>query len=260
MYIQLTTQCNMKCAHCMFACEPGKGEHMPLWVAKGAMEMAYEYDSPIALGGGEPTMYPQLLDIIRYHDNNTEHHEYPLFMVTNGTAPLGLWRELLDLSENDCGDQLLDMKVSSDPWHDRKMIKDHVYDWAEKNKKWWGDPASFGVWQPQRTIEPIGRARETGMEELLEDAMNHGYTYFSIDVIGCCDVRIAPDEKVYVDTLGESKCFGFLDDRSVSEAMEWKYEQEEKISNNKELEKKIYMSLAGCETEDDYEGFKGMER
>lgn len=57
MYIQITTRCNMHCAHCMFSCT-SEGEDMSLDVYKRALEWATNLTAHVTIGGGEPTIHP----------------------------------------------------------------------------------------------------------------------------------------------------------------------------------------------------------
>lgn len=54
MYIQITTRCNMRCAHCCYSCTT-RGQDMPLETFRNALKCS---DDMIALGGGEPTIHP----------------------------------------------------------------------------------------------------------------------------------------------------------------------------------------------------------
>jgi len=59
MYIQITTRCNMKCAHCCYSCT-NKGEDMSMEVFRRALKL----DDHIELGGGEPTIHPHFWQIL----------------------------------------------------------------------------------------------------------------------------------------------------------------------------------------------------
>ena len=62
MYVQITTKCNMNCAHCCFAATR-KGEHMPLNIFQKALQVAVRRGDHLTIGGGEPTMHP---DFFKY--------------------------------------------------------------------------------------------------------------------------------------------------------------------------------------------------
>jgi len=59
-YLQITTVCNMTCAHCCFDCSP-VGEHMPYDVWKRILEISPVY---VTIGGGEPTCHPHFWDML----------------------------------------------------------------------------------------------------------------------------------------------------------------------------------------------------
>lgn len=56
MYIQITTRCNMSCAHCCFNCT-NKGIDMPESIFLKALKLCE--DDYITIGGGEPTIHPK---------------------------------------------------------------------------------------------------------------------------------------------------------------------------------------------------------
>jgi len=77
MYIQITTRCNMTCAHCCFSCT-AEGEDMSCEVYAKALDVAGDC---ISIGGGEPTLHSHfwefLLDAVVYADN--------VWLATNGS-------------------------------------------------------------------------------------------------------------------------------------------------------------------------------
>ena len=63
MYIQLTDRCNMRCEHCCMESHPKRKRFMSDRAFEACLNLAQEYDMDITLGGGEPTLHP---DIFRY--------------------------------------------------------------------------------------------------------------------------------------------------------------------------------------------------
>jgi MoaA/NifB/PqqE/SkfB family radical SAM enzyme len=63
MYIQITTRCNMKCAHCCNACTK-IGKDMSMRTYRKAIEVAKERGDTITLGGGEPTLHRHFWEMI----------------------------------------------------------------------------------------------------------------------------------------------------------------------------------------------------
>lgn len=53
MFVQITTRCNMRCAHCIFACGP-TGEDM----RSATFRAAIRHPEEVTIGGGEPTVHP----------------------------------------------------------------------------------------------------------------------------------------------------------------------------------------------------------
>jgi MoaA/NifB/PqqE/SkfB family radical SAM enzyme len=96
-----------------------------------AVAVAADYDSMIAIGGGEPTLHPDLLAMLGIASFLSSE---PVFMVTNGTCPEKLWRTLVDAKRRD----RLSLHVSRSPWHNKALVKPWVWDDAAKFNLWWG--------------------------------------------------------------------------------------------------------------------------
>jgi len=65
MYLQITTKCNMKCAHCCYSCSM-KGKHADYETVIDMISFARNFDPEnIAIGGGEPTLHPRFFDILK---------------------------------------------------------------------------------------------------------------------------------------------------------------------------------------------------
>lgn len=105
MYIQITTRCNMTCAHCGMNCT-AKGEDMTFKTFKQAIEMS----DLIVIGGGEPTVHPQIEKFIFYAVANCED----VCIITNGKLKdkaIAIAR-LSDVCEN------FNSQLSQDQFHD----------------------------------------------------------------------------------------------------------------------------------------------
>lgn len=60
IYLQITTQCNMTCAHCSFSCGVGyRYEEMSWETFCYGLDLAEELGLLINIGGGEPTLHPE---------------------------------------------------------------------------------------------------------------------------------------------------------------------------------------------------------
>ena len=128
MYIMVTERCNMTCAHCCMSAT-SEGADMPLEVFLKACEVSQEYDSGITIGGGEPTLHKDILSMVGIA---IMHSDY-VFMITNGSM------KKLTLKFLQAAEQLdsFECHVSRDQFHDLTMISGDVWDFCEKNKKWW---------------------------------------------------------------------------------------------------------------------------
>lgn len=80
MYIQITTRCNMYCAHCCFDCT-SVGVDMPRKVFIKACKLAADYDDTIQIGGGEPTVNPLFWDFIGI---SLKYQTEGIWLATNG--------------------------------------------------------------------------------------------------------------------------------------------------------------------------------
>lgn len=84
MYIELTENCNMTCEHCcMSSSALVKGRTMPGDIVRELISVLHEYGDYISLGGGEPTLHPELFNFIEYHASLFEN-EGGLWLATNG--------------------------------------------------------------------------------------------------------------------------------------------------------------------------------
>lgn len=82
MYIQLTTKCNMTCAHCGMSAT-NKGKHMSRKIWKQAIKIARENCGQISIGGGEPTLHPDFWEIMGSLMGIGE--DVSIWLATNGS-------------------------------------------------------------------------------------------------------------------------------------------------------------------------------
>jgi MoaA/NifB/PqqE/SkfB family radical SAM enzyme len=209
MYIQITTRCNMKCKHCKFSCSPTHGKDMPLDLFKYAVGLALDYDDHITIGGGEPTLHPDVLLMLGYVSMLYAEDLRP-FMVTNGTCDKKTWKALVRAHEQES----IQIAVSRDPWHDEDKIQPWVWEDADRLKLWWGNTGT-------RTIERGGRARRH-IEKLESEAWDYGYERVRVEPLSECGPRVTPDGMVWADVpkkFGGGK-IGPLDEETLGLAME----------------------------------------
>lgn len=103
-------------------------------VWRASLNLCYEYELEITLGGGEPTLHPQferiLLESIGLSNINKDRN---VAVITNGShrdRSLLLWR---------LGVQgIVYARLSYDQYHDLDMIDDEVIDKFTQNKMLWG--------------------------------------------------------------------------------------------------------------------------
>lgn len=150
-----------------------------------AVTASANYDSPVAIGGGEPTLNPDLLAMLGIASFLSSE---PLFMVTNGTCPERLWRTLMDARERD----RISIHVSNDLWHDLSMVEPWVSRDADRYKLWWGDPSNR-----YRTLVKQGRAKRN-WKKLLWECEQSGIEVHIAEA-ECGYPRVAPDGRVWAD-------------------------------------------------------------
>lgn len=63
LYIQITKRCNMSCNHCSFSCGE-RGPDMDAAIFRRVLELSEREETPITLGGGEPTLHPLFMDFL----------------------------------------------------------------------------------------------------------------------------------------------------------------------------------------------------
>jgi MoaA/NifB/PqqE/SkfB family radical SAM enzyme len=88
MYLQITTKCNMTCAHCGFSC--GKNvKHGELSVIEMGIEFCSKMnDESISIGGGEPTLHPKFFQILKRCMFNFNF----VWLATNGSQTEKMYR------------------------------------------------------------------------------------------------------------------------------------------------------------------------
>ena len=122
-YIQITTRCNMKCAHCCFDCTE-QGEDMDEYTFKKCL--AKIETNKITIGGGEPTLHSYLFYFMQYALENG----FNIGITTNGKKT----REaiaLLEFAEEN--KERVTAMLSVDMFHEK--IDDYVVGLYVKNKR-----------------------------------------------------------------------------------------------------------------------------
>jgi hypothetical protein len=180
MYIQLTTRCNMTCAHCCFSAT-AFGDDMSEATFRAALEYASRYDHYITLGGGEPTVHPKFLDFLGLAIvHNTS--EIPPLVVTNGKRKK-ISLKLAELAKRG----VVQADLSQDEYHD-PISEEVVLAFTPKDRSRFGyDDRDNGSSAGIRTVNhimPVGRAVDNWLH--------------SSDTGCCCeDLLVAPDGTLY---------------------------------------------------------------
>jgi len=179
MYIQVTTKCNMRCGHCCYACEPGKGEHMPFevfaevlsrWGKKILVDNQW-----IVIGGGEPTLHPDFWKIISHALSYG-----PVWVATNGSNT----EDALTLCRM-AKRGVLRGVLSRDKWHepiDPVVVETFMAGLVEQEFGYWtNDPKSFDSREIRTVKNPyIG-----------------GHAKAGLGGCPCRGVHIKPDGNIY---------------------------------------------------------------
>ncbi len=139
LYLQLTTRCNMRCAHCGFACtETGKDMDFALF---RSIILTLPPETAITLGGGEPTVHPdfdRLLDLALARIVGTDR----IRIITNGKltrralriAKLAhRGRICAVLSRTRYHEQISHKVVQAFGWHVGREV-----DVVRSGRAWWG--------------------------------------------------------------------------------------------------------------------------
>jgi len=112
VYLQITTRCNMSCAHCAM-CATVHGTDMSREVFDAALAWTEEIGDIVSLGGGEPTLHPLFEDFlwecIRY---GVDEEQAP-FVATNGSITQTALRLALLARKG-----LVSAALSQDEYHD----------------------------------------------------------------------------------------------------------------------------------------------
>jgi len=163
MYFQLTTKCNMTCAHCCFAAT-NRGDDMTRETFLRALEFAEAHGELVTLGGGEPTVHPEFFEFL---DKTMERYqrgriEMPPLVVTNGKQV----KKARKLLEYVAEERPVHVDLSLDDYHDpihpeiEAAFKAHERE-RRMNSRFGGShrEGSAGI-RTVENIQPVGRAAE----------------------------------------------------------------------------------------------------
>ena len=130
--IQVTTKCNMSCAHCCLDRGNGQsGKNMQMDMFKGSCYCAENNTEWVTLGGGEPFMNPHIFKMIEHMLDNTELFVH---IVTNGTMTKRM-SKLFDLLESWYDTDRISIELSWDQFHDTHLVEPFVYNYFKRINK-----------------------------------------------------------------------------------------------------------------------------
>lgn len=206
MYLQITTKCNMKCAHCCYSCSM-RGKHGDYNTIIDMVAFARDYGEVISIGGGEPTLHPRFFDILKVC---LEDFDY-VWMATNGSKTDIMYRLANIIDQEDYGEDYcncdsedlndedyyceceyngiyqedkLSVALSQDCFHD--PIDDKIIDmWTRRSKNGGGKGSHFEIRDVSNSRDGVieaGRAKRTGS----------GWAEGCV----CSDIFIKPDGKL----------------------------------------------------------------
>lgn len=195
MYLQISSKCNMTCAHCCFAAT-NRGVNMDRYTFITALDMAADMGELITIGGGEPTVHPEFFVFLdkamEYYDRG--RIEMPPLVVTNGKLT-GKARKLLQYVEEE---RPVYVDLSQDEYHD-PIHPDIVAAFQAHQRRneqirrgygYSGQVRSDGRGAGIRTvteIRPVGRAAEAARGIITSKVME------------CCceDPLVSPEGLIY---------------------------------------------------------------
>jgi MoaA/NifB/PqqE/SkfB family radical SAM enzyme len=191
IYIRLTEQCNMECAHCCFSATRKRSAFMSREVFNGAIQLVSELETTCTIGGGEPTLHPEFQELISWAVSNLP--QFPddfdecvpsVHCVTNGKrTENALWlarqARLMRVSA----------RLSQDPFHDPinpKVVR--AFDprsWEEDDDL--PDCLEPKMWRNFNTlysVHALGRGKNIPHALKLDDCV-------------CSSIFVQPDGSVY---------------------------------------------------------------
>jgi len=122
MYLQITTKCNMTCAHCCYSCNR-KGKHADYSTVIDAIAFCRSMnDEVISIGGGEPTLHPRFFDILKRCLDDFNY----VWFATNGSQTKTMFRLADILDGNDYGDN------QNNPYNP-DTDEDSYYEWQDEH-------------------------------------------------------------------------------------------------------------------------------
>lgn len=195
IYFQLTTRCNMHCAHCGFACTR-RGKDMSDQVFRRALAFAVRHNQMVTLGGGEPTLHPQFWPWLQYarkrlYRVSDDLGSSAIGLVTNGSRT----EDALKLAQM-ASEGKIWAAVSKDPYHD--PIAPAVFQAFDKprypsyDEDLWRLPHDARIAEENRRRRDLRDIRTVRMVRRAGRAKKWGH----LDG-WCCGMHLDPDGKLW---------------------------------------------------------------
>lgn len=219
MYIQITNRCNMSCEHCCFDCSL-EGDDISLVNFKKAIALTMEVEDYLTIGGGEPTIHPRFLDILKisiaHYIKNMPCFETPIHIITNGSQD-DIMLFLYGISSQN--DSILGVSLSRDLYHE--PISETVK--KLKNK------GNFRV-KDQPRVAARGRASDWGEE-----------------YCACSDILIDPKGVMRFCGCEDSEIIGNISDKKITEKLVKviNYKSEKSYDCVNQLDRKEFRKFVG---------------
>lgn len=129
MYLQITTRCNMTCAHCCMNCY-SDGDDMDIETVRNALDIFGGHH--ITIGGGEPTIHPKFWEIFG-EVMAQEHTDINPLIVTNGSMTT-IAKALANMARAG----VISAALSQDAYHD--PIEGEVIEAFRREDRLWHNP------------------------------------------------------------------------------------------------------------------------
>lgn len=209
MYIQITTRCNMRCAHCCSSCT-SRGKDMSPEVFKAAISILR--DDYICIGGGEPTIHPNFWEFMGLAIAECEW----VWIATNGKET----KTAIALAKM-AKSGVIGAALSQDQWHD--PIDENVVKAFTRGERGYSSDGNDS--REIRSVSKIlkaGRAKKNGI--WTEDSC-------------CCEgLMFKPDGNIYYCGCKDAPKVGnVFEPFSVDDIQKNKYDE---ITCHREIEEK----------------------
>lgn len=176
MYLQITTRCNMTCAHCCFSADH-TGADMSRETLMAALKLANEYGDMLTVGGGEPTVHPHFFDYLGLAMAYNPEPSLRVLVVTNGKR-----KDIALRLASMAREGLIHADLSQDDYHDPispQVIQ--AFTPSRSRGDQYGAPShDYRGIREVRTILPVGRAVEENVATVDEGC--------------CCDTLLVDPE------------------------------------------------------------------